>query len=154
MIGGCEVTFRNAKQDTFISIKYNNDILTVSIDLEGKREWKNCFTVDKVQLPTGYYFGASATTGELSDAHDIIGMKLYELEATEDQMSEDRSKIKPSSVYFEPPRDHTDDPKPSSMSGLKIFFLLLLGVLACFACVVVGIMIYQKQQDNSRKRFY
>ena len=38
--------------------------------------------------------------------------------------------------------------------GVKTFFLLLLGVLACFACVVIGIMIYQKQQENSRKRFY
>jgi hypothetical protein len=31
-----------------------------------------------------------------------------------------------------------DDPAPSSMSGVKLFFLLLLGVLVCIACVVVG----------------
>ena len=28
-------------------------------------------------------------------------------------------------------RDHVDDPKPSSMGGVKLFFLLLLGVLGC-----------------------
>ena len=92
--------------------------------------------------------------GDLSDNHDILSMKLFELEAPPGQENEDRSKLTPSSSYFESPRDHVDDPKPSSMSGVKMFFLLLLGVLGCFACVVVGIMIYQKQQDNSRKRFY
>ena len=92
--------------------------------------------------------------GELSDAHDIISMKLYELDAPDGSDADDRSNLSPSSAYFESPRDHVDDPKPSSMSGIKLFFLLLLGVLACIACVIVGIMIYQKQQDTSRKRFY
>ena len=115
-------------------------------------------------------------------------MKMFELEgATTKQTDEERRNALPQSEYFEPPRDHVEDPKPSSMSGklfalsnipfqfevlvlnicsndtlikylcisgVKTFFLLLLGVLACFACVVIGIMIYQKQQENSRKRFY
>ncbi len=102
-------------------------------------------------------------------------MKLYELEAPEGVAGQDRSNIQPSSSFFEPPRgdfviintrkqhtdnfdilylDHVTDPKPSSMSGVKLFFLLLLGVLGCVACFVIGVMIYQKQQENSRKRFY
>ena len=81
-------------------------------------------------------------------------MKLYELDAPEDSNDGDRDNIQPSSAFFKSPRDHVEDPKPSSMSGIKLFFLLLLGVLACIACVVIGIMIYQKQQENSRKRFY
>ena len=93
-------------------------------------------------------------SGDLSDQHDIISMKLYELDLPEGSESEDRSDIQPSSEFFTSPRDHVDDPKPSSMSGIKLFFLLLLGVLACIACVVIGIMIYQRQQENSRKRFY
>jgi len=40
------------------------------------------------------------------------------------------------------------------MSGIKIFLLMLLGTLAVIALVVIGIMIYQKQQEQSRKRFY
>ena len=28
MIGGCEVKFRNAQHDTFIAIRYENDVLT------------------------------------------------------------------------------------------------------------------------------
>ena len=93
-------------------------------------------------------------SGDLSDQHDIISMKLYELDVPEGSDSEDRGQIQPSSEFFTSPRDHVDDPKPSSMSGIKLFFLLLLGVLACIACVVIGIMIYQRQQENSRKRFY
>lgn len=81
-------------------------------------------------------------------------MKLYELDQPETADTEDRSKIEPSSSHFEPPRDHVEDPKPSSMSGVKLFFLLLFGLLACVACVIIGVMIYQKQQENSRKRFY
>lgn len=155
MIGGCEVKFRNFEHDTFISIRYENDVLTVSHDLDNKFAWAPCFQVKGVKLPTGYYFGASAATGDLSDAHDIVAMKLYQLDDPVDvDPTEDRSKLSPSSSFFEPPRDHVDDPKPSAMSGVKMFFLLLLGVLGCVACVVIGIMIYQKQQDNSRKRFY
>lgn len=60
----------------------------------------------------------------------------------------------PSALLFEPPRDHTEDPKPSSLSGLKIFLLMLVGAIALIVCVVLGIMFYQKHKENSRKRFY
>ena len=56
--------------------------------------------------------------GELSDAHDILSMKMFELEgATTKQTDEERRNAQPKSEYFESPRDHVDDPKPSSMSG-------------------------------------
>jgi len=155
MIGGCEVKFRNFDHDTFILIRYENDELTLLHDLDNKGAWTPCVNVKGVTLPTGYYFGASAITGELSDNHDILSMKMFELEgATTKDTNAERRNAMPKSEYFEPPRDHVEDPKPSSMSGVKTFFLLLLGVLGCFACVVIGIMIYQKQQENSRKRFY
>ena len=38
----------------------------VMTDLEDKNEWKNCIDITGVRLPTGYYFGASAVTGDLS----------------------------------------------------------------------------------------
>ena len=74
--------------------------------------------VKGVTLPTGYYFGASAITGELSDNHDILSMKMFELEgATTKDTNAERRNAMPKSEYFEPPRDHVEDPKPSSMSG-------------------------------------
>lgn len=47
-------------------------------------------------------------------------MKMFELEgATTKQTNEERRNSLPKSEYFEPPRDHVEDPKPSSMSGTK-----------------------------------
>jgi hypothetical protein len=43
-----------------------NKFFQVSTDFEGKNAWKLCFAVDGVRLPTGYYFGVSAATGDLS----------------------------------------------------------------------------------------
>lgn len=83
-VAGCEAKFRNVDYDTHISIKYLNEKLTVLTDLENKHEWKTCFESPNVKLPTGYYFGASATTGDLSDNHDIISFKFYELEPIAD----------------------------------------------------------------------
>ena len=155
MVGGCKVKFRNLDHNTFLSIRYENDELTVSHDLDNKNEWKTCLQVKGVTLPTGYYFGASAITGELSDNHDMLSMKMFELEAaaTQDTDQERRNAV-PSAPFFEPPRDHAEDPKVSYMSGIKRFFLLLLGALGCVACVVIGYVIYQNPGYFSTNRVY
>ena len=89
---------------------------------------------------------------------------------------EDRSNILPSAEFFESPRgkllrfyrhckkllteyfprfsEHVEDPKPAPMSGVKIFLVMLFVALAIIACVVMGIMFFQKHQEKSRKRFY
>ena len=38
----------------------------VMTNINGNQDWKTCFTVGEVDLPTGYYFGFSATTGDLA----------------------------------------------------------------------------------------
>ncbi|KAL1492089.1 hypothetical protein ABEB36_012582 [Hypothenemus hampei] len=154
-LAGCEVKFRNLNHDTHLAIRYENDVLTVSADVENRKAWKECFKVEGVYLPTGYFIGASATTGDLSDNHDIISVRFYDLDLPDDpKAKEDRSQILPSATYFEPPRDHVDDPKPSAMSGIKIFLLMLFGSIVSVACVVIGIMFYQKHNEKNRKRFY
>lgn len=79
-LAGCEAKFRNLDYETHISIKYHKEVLTVYTDIENKNQWKLCFESANVKLPTGYFLGASATTGDLSDNHDIISLKFYELE--------------------------------------------------------------------------
>lgn len=79
-LSGCVAKFRNFEYDTQISIKYSMEVLTVYTDLENNNQWKLCFESINVKLPTGYYLGASATTGDLSDNHDIISIKFYELQ--------------------------------------------------------------------------
>lgn len=150
-LAGCEAKFRNVEYDTHISIKYLNEKLTVMTDLENKHEWKLCFESPNVKLPTGYYFGASATTGDLSDNHDIITFKFYELEPIADDVTlEVRKSIIPSAEVFEAPRERKDDVKPG-MSNVKIFFLILFGMIAAIALAIFGIMYYQKQKETSRK---
>jgi len=78
-------------------------LVPVSTDIDNKAGWKPCFEVDGVRLPTNYYFGMSATTGDLSDNHDIIAVKLYELD-TPNEIEEDRSNIEPAAQSFEAPR--------------------------------------------------
>lgn len=38
----------------------------VMVDVDDKNEWKSCIDIGGVRLPTGYFFGASAATGDLS----------------------------------------------------------------------------------------
>merc|ERR1711970_335287 len=156
MLGGCTLQFRNMKHETWIAIRYEDDKLTVSHDLYNKRAWAPCFSVEGVKLPTGYYFGMSATTGDLSDAHDVISIKTYELDTGDGVSKEERPNILPEAEKVtnnEKEEKDTESTVPS-MSGVKKFFIGLLVVLGIVVLVVVGIMIYQNQQENNRKRFY
>ena len=42
MIGGCEVKFRNVDHETYIAIRYENDVLTGRLE----REWQSCESLD------------------------------------------------------------------------------------------------------------
>ncbi|XP_004536069.1 vesicular integral-membrane protein VIP36 [Ceratitis capitata] len=151
-LAGCEVRFRNVNYDTHVSIRYENDVLSISTDMENKREWKNCFVVNDVELPTGYFLGLSATTGDLSDSHDVLGVKFYDLDinVTPEDIAA-RSSIIPRAKTYEPPREHKDDPKPG-MSNAKIFFILLFGMIFTIGAAIFAISYFKGK--NSRKRFY
>ncbi len=43
-----------------------NFFVKVSTDIDDQASWKECFVLRNVKLPTGYFFGFSAATGELS----------------------------------------------------------------------------------------
>lgn len=152
-VAGCEAKFRGVEHDTHILIRYSNDVLTVKTNIEGKDEWKECFSVDSVRLPTGYYIGVTAATGDLSDNHDLISIKTYELEVPANAVNEDRSKIIPSAKNFAPHREHVPD-APKSMSGFKIFLIILCAIIGIVVCIIGGVFFYQRQQETSRKRFY
>nr|KAF6480604.1 lectin, mannose binding 2 [Molossus molossus] len=107
-LAGCTADFRNRDHDTFLAVRYSRGRLTVMTDLEDKNEWKNCIDITGVRLPTGYYFGASAGTGDLSDNHDIISMKLFQLmvEHTPDEENIDWTKIEPSVNFLKSPKGY------------------------------------------------
>ncbi|OQR77281.1 VIP36 protein-like [Tropilaelaps mercedesae] len=152
-LAGCEAKFRNSDYDTSISIRYEHDTLVVSTDIMGKKEWNECFRVTGVRLPTKYHFGVSAATGDLSDHHDIIGIKVFELDGNDAGEVELREFIVPQAEHFAPHRDHIDD-SPQSMSGTKFFFVVLFSMLFLMLCGIGIWYFYQKHQEKARKRFY
>lgn len=152
---GCESKFRGVDHDTYISIRYYNDTLTLRTDVDGSGNWEQCFYAEGVRLPTGLYFGVTAATGDLSDNHDVISIKTYMLDAPYTNSREDRSMIIPSAANAAPHRDHAeDDHSSSSMGWLKFFFYTLLTIIGLAAVAGVGYVLYQKKQESSRKRFY
>lgn len=156
-IGNCLSTFRNKEYDTYIAVRYVKQELTVSVDVDGKSEWKECFKVEGVMLPTGYFLGVSAATGDLADNHDILSMKLYEVEVERDPSDDglELSSIIPQLKYPDRSKTSSDDAhRNTSMSGFKLFLLAFCGLLGLGVCLVVGFMIFQKHQERSRKRFY
>lgn len=151
-IAGCESKFRNVDFDTQLKIRYENEVLSVWTDLENKNEWKDCFRVEGIELPTGYYFGSSATTGDLSDNHLIYSIKFFELESTM-PINGDQTQIIPRAKFHEEQREHVEDPKPG-MSNIKIFFFLLIGMISAVVLSIAGYMYWEKYTANKKKRFY
>ncbi|XP_046876789.1 vesicular integral-membrane protein VIP36 isoform X2 [Hypomesus transpacificus] len=158
-LGGCSAEIRNKDHDTYLAIRYSKGRLTVMVDVDDKNEWKECIDIGGVRLPTGYYFGASAATGDLSDHHDIISMKMYQLmvEHTTEEDSLDWTKIEPSVSLLKSPKDNIDDPtgnfRSTPLTGWKVFLLLLCALLGIVVCAVVGAVVFQKRQERN-KRFY
>lgn len=38
----------------------------IMVDVDDRNDWRECIDIGGVRLPTGYYFGSSAATGDLS----------------------------------------------------------------------------------------
>jgi len=152
-LAGCEARFRGTVQDTYVAVRYEHNRLTISIDIEGKNAWKPCFAVDGVRLPTGYYFGASAATGELADNHDVYSLKLYDIAVEPLNDGIDYKAILPSADSFAPPREHVHDGKgqgSSGGSGWGTFFFVFFVVLVLVLCAGAGYYFYMKSKEKKR----
>ncbi|XP_035524074.1 lectin, mannose-binding 2-like a [Morone saxatilis] len=153
-LGGCNAMVRNLKHDTFLFIRYIRRRLTVMIDIDGQHEWRDCLDIPGVQLPKGYYFGATAITGDLSDNHDIISLKLYQLTVLRSQKEEEEAEEEitiPSVDNFELLRlGQTEE----GMSGIALFFTVLFSMLGFIFLIVIGLVVYSQWNESRRKRFY
>ena len=56
-------------------MQYKNKIVEVWLST-GKGPETYCGASPEVDLPTGYYFGVTATTGHLADNHDVYFMQV------------------------------------------------------------------------------
>ncbi|KAL6466031.1 hypothetical protein MHYP_G00261640 [Metynnis hypsauchen] len=151
-LGGCTASVRNVDYDTFLLVRYMRNTLMIMMDIEGKQEWKECLEVPGVHMPQGYYFGASSVTGDLSDNHDLISFKLFELtvERSPEELENEEEVLMPSVDYRDVPVDVVDE----GMSTLTLFFLFVFSVVGLVLLIVVALIIYQRWKDRSRKRFY
>lgn len=151
-IGGCTALVRNVNYDTFLLVRYSKNRLTVLLDIDGKREWKDCIDVSGVRLPLGYFFGASSVTGDLSDNHDLISMKLYQLTVERTLEEEQEEEVLTPSV--DNMAQFKVEVQEEGMSGVQLFFTILFSVMGVFVLGVVGMVVYGRWKENSRKRFY
>ncbi|XP_029102929.1 VIP36-like protein [Scleropages formosus] len=153
-LGGCTAVLRNLNHDTFLSIRYLRRRLTVTIDVDGKQEWRDCLDVPGVRLPLGYYFGASSVTGDLSDNHDLISLKLYQLTVRDDTQGRDEQDEDVTLPSVDSMEQQRVEIQEEAMSTITLFFTLLFSLVGCFLLAVVGLLLYSRWRESSRKRFY
>ncbi|KNC84590.1 hypothetical protein SARC_03187 [Sphaeroforma arctica JP610] len=78
VIGKCRVYARNAINPLTIRASYADKTLMVSVDeTSNGKYYEPCFTVSKIEIPTGYYFGVSAATGGLADDHIVQSFQTF-----------------------------------------------------------------------------
>ncbi|XP_044293492.1 VIP36-like protein isoform X5 [Varanus komodoensis] len=126
--------------DTYPNEEKQQEVL---LDIDGKNEWRDCVDIPGVHLPRGYYFGVSSVTGDLSDNHDIISLKLYQL--TVERMPEEERRDK---EVFLPVVDNMKLPGLETpmepMSGLALFLIVFFSLVAIVFAIVIGIIVYNK----------
>ncbi|KAK1892578.1 VIP36-like protein isoform X1 [Trematomus bernacchii] len=152
-LGGCTAMVRNAIYDTFLLVRYSKNRLKLMVDVDGKQEWKDCADVTGLRLPPGYFFGASSATGDLSDNHDIISMKLYQL-TIERSLEEEQEEEDVTVPRVDDMDQFTVEIQEESMSGVQFFFTVLFSILGLGVLAVVGLVVYGRWKENRRKRFY
>jgi lectin, mannose-binding 2 len=125
-------------------------------------------SVAGVRLPTGYYLGLSAATGDLSgipsnfflisflDNHDVLSVKMFEQEyqRVEKEKEINRQNIEPSADFIAAPRDHVDTPKPSKLGWIGTVLLVIIGIVVVVLVLGFGFAYMQNRSERSRKRFY
>uniref|UniRef100_A0A914V4I8 L-type lectin-like domain-containing protein n=1 Tax=Plectus sambesii TaxID=2011161 RepID=A0A914V4I8_9BILA len=125
-------------------------------DIRGQGVWEKCFSVGGVRLPTGYYIGMSAATGDLHDAHEVVSVRLFEQEyaRAEKEGEVEHHLIEPMSEFSAAPRDHVTDPKPSKLGWFGTIVLVIVAIVVIAGALGFGLVFLQKRQEMGRKRFY
>lgn len=148
IVGWCEAKVRQVAYETHLSIRYENEELHIKTDISGDRQWKHCARLRRLHLPRSGYFGLSASTGDLSDNHDVLSLKVYEL----DTESPDENRPSVPVVSYEGPV--TLEHERKSIWG--IFFLSFFGLLGTIFLSSICYIYWQdrKDQQAKQKRMY
>lgn len=81
------------------SLSPQSQTLKLQLDVEGDGKWSTCFYMPDVYLPTGYFLGFSAVTGDLADNHEIIYIQTAEppkltVEEVEEMQRVEKEKVR------------------------------------------------------------
>ncbi|KFW67284.1 VIP36-like, partial [Pygoscelis adeliae] len=160
-LGGCTAMVRNLNHDTFLVIRYVKRRLTVLIDIDGKHEWRDCIDVPGVRLPRGYYFGTSSVTGDLSGCawgYRCVGVGRLNPPPPPHSAGKSQpgfgalSSLGAHGLLFF--LCHTVEAPLEPMSGLALFLIVFFSLVAIVFAIVIGVIVYNKWQEQSRKHFY
>ncbi|XP_073906309.1 VIP36-like protein isoform X3 [Castor canadensis] len=90
---------------------------------------------------------------DIDDNHDVISLKLFELtvERTPEEEKLHRDVFLPSVDNMKLPE--MTAPLPP-LSGLALFLIVFFSLVFSVFAIVIGIILYNKWQEQSRKRFY
>eukprot|EP00732_Lithocolla_globosa_P001007 Lithocolla_globosa_v1_NODE_423_length_4101_cov_40.764459.p1 type:complete len:357 gc:universal NODE_423_length_4101_cov_40.764459:2466-3536(+) len=78
-LAGCEASFRGGEHVMKAKLRYVGSQLELLLDVDKEGEYQQCFLLDDVQLPRGYYVGFSAMTGDVADVHDITKVTTFKV---------------------------------------------------------------------------
>lgn len=147
----CESKFRGLDHEAKVLVQYFDEKLSVKMDLENTGEWRDCATVPNVYLPTNYYFGITAATGDLSDNHDILSIRMRQLSQTIHNPSQSDPSDLPRADYSSSVRQN---PVPNGMSALRKLFIVVCLLAGLIAVAGFGYFLYNSRRSSTRKRFY
>ncbi|CAG8502949.1 3043_t:CDS:2 [Ambispora gerdemannii] len=136
-VAGCEADIRGKAIPTKARITYyKENYLELKLQYKTWDQWEPCFTIPNVTLPTVFYLGFTALTGDVSDNHDIISITTNNLISLPAGKHTLKNPIR--------------NPEGSSgWSGLIFFFkLLVIGGL-----LFGGVTMYRTYQAQANKRF-
>lgn len=181
--GGCQSFFRNQEHPTFVRISYWDDIKAINVQMDTAEDggFSDCFTVYDVDLPPGYFFGASASTGDLADNHDIINIRVgtpgnapkdVVSRALSEKLKKDKSigslaqaaqlaarhKVDPAMIVSNHHETHPANThfvnleKATQQAAGTSFFMIIVYVLL-FVAVVVGIGYMVTKEDTKRFKY-
>lgn len=151
-LAGCERKFRGLEHDARVFVQYYNEDLIIKTDIENTGIWNNCAVIKGVYLPSHYYFAITAATGDLSDNHDILAIKMSQLSHVIPRQEVKVDDL-PRADYTIPDRDRPKD-VPSGMSALRKFFVIVCVFAGVIAVAGFGYFLYTSKKSSARKRFY
>lgn len=152
-LAGCECKFRGLEHEARILVQYLNDVLTIKTDIENSGLFRDCVKVEGVNLPSHYHFGLTAATGDLSDNHDILSIKMQQLSPTRYDYKPSADDV-PRANYNNPNRDRIISDSQSGMSALRKFFLIVCVCVGLISVAGFGYFLYMSKKSQARKRFY